>query len=266
MRREICLQLNQAATNAWELAELTPVQVIQGVSRKGNHPMNLNSMMFFLILLFASSASGDLYLVPERKDWLISFEGGLGIGNMDHTFSGMEMELFGVDTLRRGGEQDGIGIRAGLGKRMSHGLTPVVYGGMSTLFPGVFFDNHGPFIPPELCYMLKEKSLGLELRYSAVRAGVGYSFYSGTVSLHPDKREGAEEGEEWEGKLENTSGPHILFGFSNPVNDNISVGVDLIWRSIRLQFPEAPTGVTPEEITRAMIEVRLSLQISTFAF
>ena len=32
MRREICLQLNQAATNAWELAELTPVQVIQGVS------------------------------------------------------------------------------------------------------------------------------------------------------------------------------------------------------------------------------------------
>lgn len=217
---------------------------------------------FFLIILLVSSASAGYCREPDAKNWVISFEGGLGIGNMDHTYPGMEMELFGVDTLRRGGEQDGIGIRIVIGKRLSEDLTTAVYGGMSALFTGLFFDNHGPFIPPELCYSLKERSLGLEVRYSAVWAGAGYSFYSGTVQLYPDDLEGEAEGEIWEGKLGNTGGPHFQLGLLGPVNEKVDAGVYYIWRNIPLKFLETPTGVVPEETSRRMSEIRFMVQVN----
>lgn len=176
------------------------------------------------------------------------------------------MLLFGVDSLRRGGEQDGAGFRAGFGRRITDNLSAVVYGGTSTLFPGIFFDNHGPFIPAEVLYTLTETSLGAEVRYDLARLGVGYSFYSGTASLHPEKEDGEPSGDEWEGELGDTGGPHLSLGISSCLDRTVGAGIDLIWRSIALEFLETPTGVMPERIVRDMIEVRLSLQVMVFVF
>lgn len=224
----------------------------------------------FTLLLFSSASVSqpDAGILPDQQEdqWFIGIEGGLGIGHLDRSFPGQEMEVFGVDTLRRGGEQDGAGIRAGIGRRITEDFSAVVYGGTSILFPGVFLDNHGPFIPSELLYTIAETSLGAEVHYRLARLGGGYSFYSGTASLRPDKREGAPSGDEWEGDLANTGGPHLVLGISSCRDRTVGAGLDMIWRSIVLEFLETPTGVIPERITRDMIEVRLSLQIRAFVF
>jgi len=227
--------------------------------------MKRTGLIFYSVLIFFLRASGDSPYDLPVNDWLVFLEGGVGIGSMDRTVDGMETEWFGVDTLRAGGENDGVGFRLGIGKRVAENLTPVIYAGGSTLFSGLFFDNHGPFIPPELFYVIKEKAIGLELRYINIRIGGGYSFYSGDVTLCPDDREGAEPGEDWDGILGNTGGPHFIFGAFSQI-EGFGWGGDLIFRPIPIQFPETPTGVTPEEFTRDVIEFRISAQIALYLF
>lgn len=203
----------------------------------------------------------------EEKQWLLSIDVGLGLGFMDHTLdNGVEEDWFDLDTLRAAHEQDGAGYRLGFGRRISEDVSLLVYGGGSYLFPGILLDNHGPFIPPELTYLLKEIALGLEVKFDFIRMGVGCSFYSGTVSLWPDDREEAKRGEDWKGNLADGIGPHLIFGFTSPTEKDFTAAIDLIWRDIPLDFPTTPTGIDPEEFSRSMIEIRTSLHVTANLF
>jgi hypothetical protein len=211
------------------------------------------------------------YEIPEQtpdKRWLMSIEAGIGLGFMDHTLEeGLREEWFDVDTLRDSSEQDGLGYRIAFGRRLSEDMDLMLYGGGGLVFPGVFFDNHGPFIPPELTYMLNEKQLGLEFRYDVVGIGAGISFYDGTVSLFPDKREEHEYGPEWEGDLANTMGFHLIAGASIPTETtSITTNFTIIYRDIPLDFPATPTGVDPEVFHRTHIEARGGVKLDMELF
>lgn len=197
----------------------------------------------------------------------MSIEAGIGIGLMNHTLDqGLEREWFEVDTLRASTEQDGVGYRIAFGRRLSDSTKLMLYGGGGVVFPGMFFDNHGPFIPWELLYTLKERQLGLEFRYRAVRIAAGISFYNGTVKLRPDQREGYQPGMEWEGDLENTAGLHLMLGALMPETSNLSTSFSIIYRDIPLDFPTTPTGVDPEAFHRSHIEIRVGLQLNVEMF
>lgn len=221
-----------------------------------------------LLFMVHASAAG---ILPEQAlddRWLMSVEAGIGMGFMDHTLEqGLEDEWFDVDTLRDSSEQDGAGYRIAFGRRLSDSTDLMLYGGGGVVFPGLFFDNHGPFIPPELTYMLKEKQLGLEFRYSVIRIGAGISFYSGTVELRPDKREEYETGEEWEEDLANSSGLHLILGASIPTETkDLHASFSIIYRDIPLDFPETPTGVDPEVFHKTHIEVRGGILVDVWLF
>ncbi len=195
-------------------------------------------------------------------EWCGFMEAGIGIGRMDRTVDGRQEELFGVEVLRSGGEQDAFTLRAGFGRGFGDDILLMAYGGIASLPPGVFFDNHGPFIPPELTYSITEASLGLELRSGVFRTGAGCGIYSGVATLRPDQREGEEPGERWEGDLGVTAGPQMYVGFSGSAESCFAdPGLGLVWRYIPVELPETPTGVTPEVYWRHMIELNASIQL-----
>ncbi len=204
----------------------------------------------------------------QGKRWIMSIEAGIGMGFMDHTLDqGLEEEWFDVDTLRDSSEQDGVGYRIAFGRRLSEDTDLMLYGGGGLVFAGVFFDNHGPYIPPELTYMLNEKQLGLEFRYDVVGIGAGISFYDGTLSLFPDKREEYEYGAQWEADLANTMGFHLIAGASIPTEiTSITINFSIIYRDIPLDFPVTPTGVDPEVFHRTHIEARGGIQVDVELF
>lgn len=221
----------------------------------------------FLAALFVAPALGQLGPEPLEKEWFGFVEAGLGIGRMDHGVDGRHEELFGVEVLRGGGEQDAFGLRGGIGRGIGNGIDALLYCGVTALTPGLFFDNHGPFIPPELTFSMTEILLGLEARQGLLRTGVGCGFYSGTVDLHPDEREGYEPGEPWEGELGRTIGPHILIGFVG--SDSGCVGdasLTFMWRYVPLSLPTTPTGAPPETFAKHMIELHFSVGLSGYLF
>ncbi len=188
----------------------------------------MKSLIFSALLIAQASAVSPPQEQAIDKRWLMSIEAGVGLGFMDHTLEeGLDEEWFDVDTLRNSSEQDGAGYRIAFGRRLSEATDLMLYGGGGVVFPGIIFDNHGPFIPPELTYMLNEKQLGLEFRYDVIRIGAGMSFYSGTVTLWPDEREGYEPGEKWEGDLANTAGLHLIAGASTSIE---TASLKRFWR------------------------------------
>ena len=225
--------------------------------------------VFCALLLMAQVSAADTFSEQiQDKRWIMSIEAGIGLGFMDHTLDqGQEEEWFDVDTLRDSSEQDAVGYRIAFGRRLSEETDLMIYGGGGFVFPGVFFDNHGPYIPPELTYMLKENQLGLEFRYDVIGIGAGISFYSGDVSLWPDKREEYEHGAEWEGDLANTAGLHLIAGVSIPTRTkNLKASFSIIYRDIPLDFPATPTGVDPEVFHRTHIEARGGIRVDVELF
>ncbi len=224
----------------------------------------MKALLFAALLMAQSSAAG----MTTDRNRLMSIEAGVGLGFMDHTLEqGQEEEWFDVDTLRDSSEQDGAGYRISFGRRFSETTSIMLYGGGGVVFPGIIFDNHGPFIPPELTYMLKEKQLGLEFRYDVIGIGAGISFYEGTVNLWPDEREGYEPGEEWEGDLAATAGLHLIAGASIPMETaGFTTNFSIIYRDIPLDFPATPTGVDPGVFHRSHIEARGGVRVDIGLF
>ena len=98
------------------------------------HPSTV-ALLVVLAAMAVSSASAQMEQDSLDKEWLGFVEIGLGIGRMDHTVDGMQEELFGVDVLRKGGEQDAFGFRAGIGRELGGDIVTVLYGGYTALTP-----------------------------------------------------------------------------------------------------------------------------------
>jgi hypothetical protein len=225
------------------------------------------AVVFLLVtMLFQTSTASEAPDTTE-KNWLFSLEAGLGMGWMSHTLDdGLSSEYFEVDTLRKSIDQDAAGYRLSFGRRLNDRFHLMVYGGGSYLFPGLFFDNHGPFTRPELLYDLSEKQVGIECRMNVLRLGVGYSRYSGTVTLTPDDRPGMEPGERWKGDLKPRGGIHVIAGLTPTGHTKVAFSMNLIWRSIPLAFPATPTGADPDVFHRSMLEAQFMLYYNAYLF
>ncbi len=192
--------------------------------------------------------------------WGYSFcvliEGALSYGGMKHNFNDDCQEQFGYN-FRDGCEQDGAYFRLGLGR----GFGPFggyIYGEAGYFGPGVIFDNHGPFIPPEILMHVTELSMGLEFRAYMGRLRAGFGRYTGSVTVQLDyDTTQVINPDSWNTDLAGGSGWHYAVGLVGKTEKGILLGLEWIQHFFNVQLEENGLGTQPTEHDAKQSEVRI---------
>ncbi len=217
--------------------------------------------LFVLIILLISSPvfrlvhsdSFSTYDFVEENRFAIFAEPALSIGGIQHDFYKDDIEQFGYN-VKGGCEQDGAYLRGGIGKYFGP-FSAFAYGEVGYLGPGALFDNHGPWILPEVLLKMSVLSAGLEVRYVPVRLRFGYGSYDGSAEVDYDTTGSGPTGS-WNTDIVDGRGFHFGAGVCIPVKENISVGVEWVQHFIQLQLSQSGTGVEPTEHKATQYELR----------
>jgi hypothetical protein len=194
-----------------------------------------------------------IYDPLEENRFAVFAEPALSVGGIQHDFHKDDIEQFGYN-VKGGCEQDGAYLRVGVGKHFGR-FSTFAYGEVGYLGPGCLIDNHGPWILPEVLLNMTVFSGGLELRYLPVRLRFGYGSYSGTAEVDYDFT-GAVPTDSWTTDIVDGRGFHFGAGICEPVNENISAGVEWVQHFIQLRLAESGTGVEPTEHEATQYELR----------
>lgn len=189
----------------------------------------------------------------EGNKCAVFSEGGLSLGGIFHTFHEDDIEQFGYE-VRRGCEQDGAYLRAGIGKHFGR-FSTFFYGELGYLGPGAFMDNHGPFCAPEVFLKMTMLAGGIELRYIPLRARLGYGSYGGTADVSYDTLGVSSQGS-WSTDIVDAKGYHFGVGFLIPCKNWLGIGFEWVQHFITLRLDESGTGIEPSEQRATQYELR----------
>ncbi|MEN8207861.1 MAG: hypothetical protein ABFR50_01280 [Candidatus Fermentibacteria bacterium] len=233
------------------------MQVKYGMGSKGHSPAVISALGIILVSFSAfhvvHGESCTIYDQIEKSRFELFFEPALSIGGIQHDFYKDDIEQFGYN-VKGGCEQDGAYMRAGIGKHFGS-FSAFTYGEAGYLGPGALFDNHGPWILPEVLLKMSVFSAGLELRYLPVRLRFGYGGYGGSAEIDYDTTGSGPTGS-WSTDIVDGRGFHFGAGICGPVNENISVGVEWVQHFIQLRLAESGTGVEPTDHKATQYELR----------
>ena len=197
--------------------------------------------------------SFSIYHPFEENGFALFAEPALSIGGIQHTFHEDDIEQFGYH-VKAGCEQDGAYLRGGIGRHFGS-FSAFIYGEVGYLGPGALFDNHGPWILPEVLLKMSVLSAGLELRYLPVRLRFGCGSYGGTAEVDYDTTGSGPTGS-WSTDIEDGRGFHFGAGICMPVSESISVGVEWVQHFIQLRLAQSGTGVEPTDHKATQYELR----------
>lgn len=183
-------------------------------------------------------------------------EGALSVGGLGHTFNDDAIEQFGYD-VDTGCEQDGAYLILGGGRYFGR-FSTFIFGEIGRIAPGVLFDNHGPWIPPEVLLRMTMLAGGVELRYAPVRVRFGYGAYPGTAEIDNDYSDSLQAFPpgSWETGIEDATGWHYSVGYHQPIDENMSAGIEWVQHFIDLRLEENGTEAVPTEQSAVQSEVR----------
>ncbi len=211
-------------------------------------------ILWCLAFVAASMQSVPLSKNPGLGDRFALFiEPALAVGGISHDFPDDDIEQFGYD-VKGGCEQDAIYLRLGLGRHFGR-FAAFAYGETGLISPGVLFDNHGPYILPEVLLRMNELSYGLELRYAPARIRLGLGNYGGTAEIDEDTLGSVPTGS-WETDIEDGHGFHYAAGVCGPVSRSFSLGLEWSQHFVRLRLAESGTGAEPTEHEATVSQVR----------
>jgi hypothetical protein len=176
--------------------------------------------------------------------WAVFVEPALSIGGISHTFSEDDIEQFGYD-VGSSCEQDGAYLRLGVGKHFGR-FAAFGYGEAGYIGPGSLFDNHGPWILPEVLLRMHEFSGGVELRYLIARARFSYGTYLGEADVDLDTVGPMPSGS-WTTDILDGTGYQIAAGVCVPVpgKENWAIGLEWSQHFIDLRLGRSSTGAEP---------------------
>ncbi|MBN1433548.1 formylglycine-generating enzyme family protein [Candidatus Fermentibacterales bacterium] len=198
---------------------------------------------------------GSLDFVRAQHCWSVFVEAALAIGGIQHSFHEDDLEQFGYN-VQGGCEQDAGYLRAGLG-RCFGSFSAFGYGQVGHIGPGVLFDNHGPYILPEVLLRMNMLAGGIELRYFPVRARLGYGAYSGHAEVDEDTTGGPWPPGSWTTDIVDGRGWHYAVGVCGPVSRAWEAGLEWSQHFIRIRLARSGTGVEPTEQRANQYEVRV---------
>jgi formylglycine-generating enzyme required for sulfatase activity len=197
----------------------------------------------------------DLLLDSLLQDdrFAVYAEPMLSLGRISHDFDDDDIQQFGYD-VKNGCEQDAAYLRIGFGKHFGR-FGVFAYGEAGHIGPGALFDNHGPWILPEVLLRMNLLGGGIELRYWVLRARLGYGSYSGEAEIDEDTT-GAVSTDSWRTDIEDGSGMNYAAGIMLPLTENWSVGFEWSQHFIDLRLGKSGTGVVPTDHRARQSEVR----------
>lgn len=194
----------------------------------------------------------------EEHGFGVFAEPGLAIGGISHDFWRDEIEQFGYN-FERGCEQDAAYLRIGAGGHFGRFAT-FLYGELGSINPGGIFDNHGPYILPEILLYMREISVGIELRYSYFKARAGIGSYSGFARIDEENPGGAPlPPGSWDTGISEGHGFHYAVGAGRAIDETFSLGLEWVQHFITLTLNRSGTGVEPSEHEARHSEVRIFL-------
>jgi hypothetical protein len=191
------------------------------------------------------------------NDFGLFAEGAIGFGSISHDFNDDSQEQFGY-SFREGCEQNGAYLRLGIGKGFgSYG--GYLYGELGTLGSGfAIFDNHGPYIPPEIRMKITELSIGVEFRVPMLRVRTGLGNYSGSATVQEDDDTTlvANPGA-YNTDLAGGSGWHYAIGLAGRNEAGLMLGLEWIQHFFSVQLEENGMGTETTEHRARQSEVRI---------
>lgn len=205
--------------------------------------------MVFLASSPAFSTDGE-----DGNGFLLFAEGGLAVGGISHDFNDDAIQQFGYP-VKSGCEQDGASLRGGIGRYFSSFGT-FIYGELGYIGPGALFDNHGPWILPEVLLSMTEIAGGIEFRYHPARVRFGYGTYLGTATVDQDTVGSGSPGS-WSTDIQDGRGFHYAVGAQGPANEWLDVGVEWFQHFITLKLAESNTGAEPAEHSATQSGIRI---------
>lgn len=190
-------------------------------------------------------------------DFGVFAEGALGFGRIRHDFNDDSQEQFGYD-FREGCEQNGAYLRLGLGKSfVSYG--GYLYGEIGHMSSGIaLFDNHGPYIPPEIRMSITELSIGLEFRSPLLRVRTGLGNYSGSATVQADNdTTQVTNPDSWKTDLAGGFGWHYAIGIAGRNEEGLMLGLEWIQHFFSVKLMENGLGTEPTEHSARQSEIRM---------
>ncbi len=182
-------------------------------------------------------------------------EGALSIGGLRHNFNEDYQEQFGYN-FREGCEQDGAYFRLGVGRGFG-AYGGYLYGEVGYFGPGVIFDNHGPFIPPEILLRVTELSMGAELRAYLGRLRVGFGRYTGSAKVQLDyDTTQVINPDSWDTDLVGSSGWHYAVGLVGRTQKGLVLGIEWIQHFFSVKLERNGLGTEPTEHDAKQSEFR----------
>lgn len=200
---------------------------------------------------FSCGHMTDMLLRDDR--FAVFGEAMLSVGVISHDFDDDDIEQFGYD-VKGGCEQDAAYFRAGIGKHFGL-FGAFAYGEVGYLGPGAIFDNHGPWILPEVLLRMNMLGAGIELRYGLFRGRLGYASYGGKAEIDEDTT-GAFSTDSWTTDIDEGGGINYAIGLQLPIDENWSAGLEWSQHFIDLRLAESGTGVIPTDHRARQSEIR----------
>jgi len=195
------------------------------------------------------------FLSVIENSWVVFAEAGLSIGGISKSFNENGIQQAGY-SVREGCESDGSYLRLGAGRQFDK-FGIFGYGEMGYIAPGFLFDNHGPWIAPEVLLRMVSLSGGVELRYSPVRIRAGYGSIIGHATINPEDSTGTD----WRTDIADASTYHVAAGIYMPFSKNMAAGIEYVYQKIDLRLEEVPTGAEPMDESAVRHEIRTIFNI-----